>query len=87
MAVVFIPAPLRELTDGLTQLELDVATVSEAVAKLEQRFPGIRDRLCDGGELRSSLRVSVDSSVDSRGLRAKVRPDSEIHFVHAIGGG
>lgn len=87
MAMVFIPAALRELTGGTTQLELDVSTVAEAVAELERQYPGIRARLCEGDELRSSLRVSVDSSVDARGLRAKVKPDSEIHFVHAIGGG
>jgi len=87
MALVYIPAQLREMTGDVRQLELDVPTVGAAVDELESRFPGIRERLCADGELRHSLRVSVDNSVDSRGLRAKLKADSEVHFIPAIGGG
>ncbi len=87
MALVYIPAQLRKLADGTVQVEIDAATVGELVAELDRRFPGIQARLCDGEELRSSLRVSIDNSVNSRGLRAKVQPDSEVHFIPALGGG
>jgi molybdopterin synthase sulfur carrier subunit len=87
MPHVFIPAQLRQLTGGTVQTEVPGATVREVVAALDERFPGIQQRLCPGGELSPSLQVSIDSTMSNQGLRAKVGPDSEVHFLPAIGGG
>ncbi|MBW3598622.1 MAG: MoaD/ThiS family protein [Planctomycetes bacterium] len=86
MPVVFIPAQLRPLT-GAAQVEVEGATVREVVAALEAKFPGIRDRLCQGDQLAPTLQVSIDSVMTTQGLRAKVSPESEVHFLPAIGGG
>ena len=86
MPRVFIPAQLRPLT-GAALVEVEGATVREVVNSLEARFPGIRERLCQGDQLAPSLQVSIDSVMSTQGLRAKVRPESEVHFLPAIGGG
>jgi sulfur-carrier protein len=86
MPRVFIPAQLRSLT-GAAQVEVEGATVREVVNSLEARFPGIRERLCQGDQLAPTLQVSIDSVMSTQGLRAKVRPESEVHFLPAIGGG
>ena len=87
MAIVFIPSQLRSLTQGVEQIQLDVRNVRQVIEQLDQQFPGIRDRLCDGDELARSLQVSVDSSMGSRGLRTRVGDAREVHFLPVIGGG
>ena len=87
MALVFIPAQLRGLTGGEAQIELSAGNVREVVEVLETRFPGIKERLCQGDELAPGLQLSIDHVMSSRGLRAKVSPQSEVHFLPAFGGG
>ena len=87
MVTVFIPAQLKELTSGVTSVEVEASNIRQVVERLEQLFPGIQQRLCDGDDLRSGLQVSIDSVMTSRGLIAKVQPVNEIHFVPAFGGG
>ncbi|HIA61671.1 MAG: MoaD/ThiS family protein [Pirellulaceae bacterium] len=87
MATIFIPAQLRTLTAGIEQLEMDVHNVREVIDQLEQRFPGIRDRLCQQDQISPSLQISIDSVITSRGMIAKIQPNSEVHFIPAIAGG
>jgi molybdopterin synthase sulfur carrier subunit len=87
MPVVFIPKPMRELTGGAAEVALDGATVREVVDALDRRFPGIRERLCRGDSLAPGLSVSIDDVISTRGLRATLKPESEVHFLPAIGGG
>jgi len=87
MATIFIPAQLRTLTAGIEQLKMDVHNVREVIDQLEQRFPGIRDRLCQQDQISPSLQVSIDSVITSRGMIAKIQPNSEVHFIPAIAGG
>ena len=87
MARVFIPPPLRSLTDGEAVVEVRAGTVGDAVDQLEERHPGIRQRLVEDGRLRAGLSVTVDETVAARGLRQEIQSDSEIHFLPAIGGG
>lgn len=87
MPTVFIPAPLRPLADGQTSIELDGGTVRQLVNALDERFPGMAARLTEAGELSRSLMVSIDGSIAPRGLLATVGPNSEVHFLPAIGGG
>ena len=63
------------------------ATVRQVIASLEQLFPGIRQRLCDGDGLRPGIAVAVDSQVARLGLLQPVGEDSEVHFLPAVSGG
>ncbi len=87
MARIFIPPALRPLTDGRTEVKVTAATVREAIDQLEAAYPGTKAQLCKDGHLRPGLMVAVDSSVASSGLRHPLKPDSEVHFLPAIGGG
>jgi molybdopterin synthase sulfur carrier subunit len=87
MPLVFIPAQLRGLTAGQAQIELPGENVRDIVGALEVRFPGIKERLCQDDELAPGLQLSIDHVMSSRGLRAKVKPTSEVHFLPAFGGG
>jgi molybdopterin synthase sulfur carrier subunit len=87
MPRVFIPAQLRDLTGGQAEVQLPGQTVRELIEALEERFPGIRQRLCQQDELSPSLQLSIDGVFRRRGLNVKVPPDSEVHFLPAFGGG
>ena len=87
MPTVYIPPQVRSLTDGVETIEVTASSVREIVVQLEQRFPGVRDRLCQGDELRLGLSVSVGSQISNLGLYQKVPADAEVHFIPAIGGG
>jgi molybdopterin synthase sulfur carrier subunit len=87
MATVFIPAQLRALTGGAHTVNLPAATVAEVVERLEEHFPGIRARLCEGNNLLPGLQVSIDHRFSRQGLAAELQPASEVHFLPVIGGG
>jgi sulfur-carrier protein len=87
MPTVFVPPQLRRLTGDIQQIGIEARTVREAVQALEQKFPGVQERLLQDDNLRPGLSVSVDGKVSGLGLYQKVLPDSEIHFIPAIGGG
>ena len=87
MAKFFIPAQLKDLTSGIDCVEFDAATVRDALAELDGRFPGIKQRLCENDELSPALQVSINGEMSSQGMYAKIPPDGEVHFLPAIGGG
>lgn len=87
MALVWIPSLLRDVADGREKVRVDGATVGEVIDALEALHPGVRQRLCLGGQLRPGLAVVVDGQVARLGLLEPVGPDGEVHFLPAIGGG
>ena len=87
MATVWIPSLLRPLTSGQRQVTASGATIGELIDSLEASYPGIRERLCTGDRLQSSIAIAVDGVTATNGLLEPVRPDSEVHIVPAIGGG
>lgn len=87
MAIVFVPSGMRQLSGGVESIELSGATVRELLDQLDARFPGLRERLCDGDQLRTGLAVSIDGRIRALGLLQKVAATSEVHFIPAIGGG
>lgn len=87
MALVWIPPLLRDLTAGSETADVPGANVGQLIEALEQRFPGVGGRLRTDGALRPGLAVVVDGQVARFGLLEATGPDSEVHFVPAIGGG
>lgn len=85
--MVYIPALLRGLTGGEPAAEVDAASVREVIDKLDERWPGLRERLLDGERLRPNLSVAVDGEISTLGAAEPVQPGSEVHFVAAIRGG
>ena len=87
MAIVWIPALLRDLTGGEAQVAAPGETVRQVIANLEQTYPGIEDRLCEEGRLRPHIAVVVDAEVSQQRLRHKLTETSEVHFLPALSGG
>ena len=87
MATIFVPTMLQALTGGVKRVEVAAANVRQVVDRLEDLYPGMKDRLLEAGSLRPNLAVAIDGEVARMGLLAKVGSNSEVHFVPAIGGG
>ena len=87
MARVFVPTMLQATTGGVKEVEVTARNVRQVIEQLEERFPGIANRLMEDGEIRSNLAVAVDGEVARMGLMERVGENAEIHFVPAIGGG
>ncbi len=87
MAKVYIPALLQNLTGGKAQVEVEGSTVRELIDNLEQEYPGLKERLVEGGQLRPNISVAVDGEISPLGMLEGVVESSEVHFVAAIRGG
>jgi molybdopterin converting factor small subunit len=87
MAVdVHIPAMLRAFTSGAGVVAVDGATVESIVADLDERYPGIRERLLDESGLRRYVNVYVNGR-DVRftdGLATQVTDADDITILPAV---
>jgi sulfur-carrier protein len=87
MPVVWIPSLLRALTQGRDKVTVAGTSIGEVIAELDQLFPGMRVRLCDGDSLRRGMAAVVDTEVARLGLAQPVGEKSEVHFLPAVSGG
>jgi molybdopterin synthase sulfur carrier subunit len=87
MAVVWIPSLLQNLTGGAEKVSARGASVGEIIDNLDVQFPGIKDRLVNGTEIRPHIAVAIDGDVSPEGLEQDVQESSEIHFIPALSGG
>jgi sulfur-carrier protein len=87
MADLHLPSTLPPLFRDLPRrVEIDAATVAEAIERLEERWPGLRDRLCEQGPvLRPHINVYVDR--ERAGLDTALEARSRIDVIAAISGG
>ena len=87
MADVHLPSTLPPLFDGLPRrLDVDAATVGDVIARLDERWPGMRDRLCEPGPaLRRHINVYVDR--ERAGLDTALGAASRVDVIAAISGG
>jgi len=87
MADLHLPTTLTPLFAGLPRrVEVDAATVDEAIDNLEQRWPGLRDRLCEPGpRIRGHIHVYVDR--ERAALDTPLEPRSRVDVIAAISGG
>ena len=91
MAVtVRVPTSLRKLTGDLELLELESGSVIEIIDAMEQKYPGIKIKVCDdSGELRRFVNIYVDGE-DIRFLSGKntiIENGKEMSIVPSIAGG
>ena len=87
MADLHLPTTLLPLFEDLPRrLDVDAGTVDEAIERLDERWPGLRDRLCEPGPaLRTHINVYVDR--ERAGLSTAVEAGSRIDVIAAISGG
>ena len=85
-----IPTPLRKLTNNEELVEVNAATIGGAIAELQARFPGIKERLVDEtGGIRRFVNVYVNEE-DIRFLQNQetaLKEGDEVSIIPAIAGG
>ena len=87
MADIRLPPTLPSLYADLPRrLEVDAATGNDVIDRLDERWPGLRDRLCEPGPaLRTHINVYVDR--ERAGLDTALEPGSRVDVIAAISGG
>lgn len=90
MAVkVRIPTPLQRLTQGKEEVEAEPGTIIDIINELDKRFPGLGERISEGGKVRRFVNIYVNEE-DIRFLQAEntpVKDGDEVSIVPAIAGG
>ena len=87
MAIVHIPTPMRDLTQGESEVVVEGGSLRQVIEEIDRRYSGFFDRCVSGSYLTPGLAVSIDGEMSTLGLFARVGPHSEVHFVPAIAGG
>lgn len=89
MTEVHLPRSLVALFPGTERrLELDVpgSDVAAVIASLDERIPGMRDRLVEAGpRLREHINVFVDG--ERATLATPITARSIVHVIPAVSGG
>ncbi len=87
---VRIPTPLRKLTGGADEVNIEGATIGDLIDNLEAAHPGMKERLCDeNGEIRRFVNVYLNDE-DVRfldGRNTALKDADEVSIVPAIAGG
>ena len=85
--VVRIASPLRSYTQGASSVRAEGATLTDVLADLDRRFPGMRFRMIDEQDgIRRHIRLFVNSQ-EARSLDAKVAANDVVHLICALSGG
>tara|TARA_Y100000590_G_C15688603_1_gene1002575 strand:+ start:1894 stop:2157 length:264 start_codon:yes stop_codon:yes gene_type:complete len=87
LARVFIPFQLRKLAGGNSEVDVTALTLGELIDELDKKFPGIKEKLVEGEKIKPGLSAVVGYVATRQGLRQKLEPDVEVHFVPAVSGG
>ncbi|MBK6762655.1 MAG: MoaD/ThiS family protein [Micrococcales bacterium] len=86
---VQIPTILRTYTGGEKTVSAEGATLADLVADLDEKFPGIRDRVVDDAGLRRFVNVYLNDE-DVRfldGLGTSLSDGDSVTILPAVAGG
>ncbi len=87
---VRIPTPLQKLTQNQGEVEVSGTTIKTALADLEAKYPGMKERLYDEkGVLRRFINFYINDE-DIRFLKGdatELKDGDELSIVPAIAGG
>lgn len=81
MARVTLIGNLRQFTDGVTELDVDAASVRALFARLGERYPALAPHLQQG------LAVAIDGQIYQDALFQEIGPESDVHILPQIAGG
>ncbi len=86
---VRIPTPLQKLTNGKAEVECAAKNIAELVDMLERDYPGMKERLSEGGKIRRFINIYVNEE-DIRFVNKEdttLKDGDSISIVPAIAGG
>jgi sulfur-carrier protein len=87
---VLVPTPLRRFTDGQAKVGVTGETVADALDNLNDRFPGIGERLLDeDGQIRRFVNIFVNGQNvrDADGAQTTLKSGDEVGIIPAMAGG
>ncbi len=87
---VRVPSPLRQLTAGASEVDVEGATVGQALIDLDRRFPGFEARLFEpSGGLRHFVNVyrNDEDIRAAAGLDTPLSAGDDLSIVPAVAGG
>lgn len=90
MTSLRIPTPLRVYAQGKTEVNVQGATVGEALEDLVAHYPSLRPHLFNGdGQLRPfvNLFVNEDNVKDLQGLQTAINDGDRLMLIPSIAGG
>jgi molybdopterin converting factor small subunit len=87
VALVIIPATLRDHCAGASKIEAPGATIGEVLRAVDAHCPGFYARVVDGQRLRPELAFALNGEVIPLALHDRVSETTEIAIVPALGGG
>jgi molybdopterin synthase sulfur carrier subunit len=84
---VILPRSLVSLIPGTSRsTEIEARSVAEAIDRLDELTPGLRNRLVDSGPtIRQHINVFVDGEMAT--LQTPVGPNATVHVIPAVSGG
>lgn len=87
MATIILPRSLIALFPAAPRrCDVEAATVAEAIDRLDDLAPGMRNRILDAGPvIREHIKVFVDGAPAT--LETPLDSDSSLHIIPAVSGG
>lgn len=87
MATIILPRSLIALFPAAPRrCDVEAATVADAIDRLDDLAPGMRNRILDAGPvIREHIKVFVDGTPAT--LETALRSDSSLHIIPAVSGG
>lgn len=80
MIKVVFGASLRDVT-GESEIEVEAPTVRRLIKLLDERYPGIGDRLIDGNS------IAINGEILPDAIYEDIPDGAEVHFLPTISGG
>lgn len=88
--IVHIPNPLQKLTNNQATVEIaDADSVEDLIDRMENTYPGIKNKLVQNGDMRRYINVFVndDDIRFSKGKETTVKDGDSVIIVPSIAGG
>jgi len=84
---VHIPTALRSYTAQQSEVQIDGATLADALTTLDRRFPGIRFRIItEQDRIRPHIRIFVNEE-QLQDLTAPLHRTDSVYIICALSGG
>lgn len=81
MITVNFSASLRDLTGGDHEVQVEADTVRRLLKVLDERYPGIGERLAEGTS------VAINGEILPDALYEAIPDGAEVHFIATVSGG
>ncbi len=90
MATVYVPTPIRRLTNGQAKVTVEGSDVAGLIQAVDAEYPGVAERILDGdGNPKRFINIFVndDEIRTLQGLETPVNERDKISIVPAMAGG